>query len=242
MKNLATTLLATLLCGAFASANAHQIWIEQDGKTAAVYFGEFGDNLREASPGLLDKFVAPTATLIGAGADRKLKLDKTAGAFVLSARAAEGQSIVAEEASYPAIEKKTGDTVVRSIWTPAARLVNGSAAQQARLTLDIIPTGKAGQFQLSYQGKPLAKTKVAAVAQSGWAKEAKSDEEGMVNFSMPWKGTYVLEAHHTDKTAGQRDGKPYDVATYVTTMSMVQTVGATAIAAPPAAKPNVITP
>ncbi|MDM5180471.1 DUF4198 domain-containing protein [Massilia sp. DJPM01] len=242
MNNRATTLLATLLCGAFASANAHQIWIEQEGQTAAVYFGEFGDNLREASPGLLDKFVAPTATLIGAGADRKLKLDKTAGAFVLSARAAEGQSIVAEETSYPAFEKKTGDTVLRSIWTPAARLVNGSAAQQARLTLDIVPTGKAGQFQLSYQGKPLAKTKVAAVAQSGWAKEAKSDEQGMVNFSMPWKGTYVLEAHHTDKTAGQRDGKPYDVATYVTTMSMVQTAGAAAIAAPPAAKPNVIAP
>ncbi|NHZ97973.1 DUF4198 domain-containing protein [Massilia sp. CCM 8734] len=242
MNQLARSLLATLLCGAFASANAHQIWIEQDGKTASVYFGEFGDNLREASPGLLDKFVAPSATLVGAGAARTLKLDKTAGAFVLSARATVGQSIIAEEANYPAFEKKTGDTVVRSIWTPAARLVNGSAAQQARLTLDIVPTGKAGQFQLSYQGKPLAKTKVGAVAQSGWAREAQSDEQGMVNFAMPWKGTYVLEAHHTDKTAGQRDGKPYDVATYVTTMSMVQTVGAAAIAAPPAAKPNVNTP
>lgn len=242
MKIIAPSLLATLLCGAFASANAHQIWIEQDGKTASVYFGEFGDNLREASPGLLDKFIAPSATLVGAGADRKLKLDKTAGAFVLSARAGEGQSIIAEEASYPAFEKKTGDTVLRSIWTPAARLVNGSAAQQARLTLDIVPTGKPGQFQLSYQGKPLARTKVGLVAQSGWGKEAQSDEQGMVNFAMPWKGTYVLEAHHTDKTAGQRDGKPYDVANYVTTMSMVQTTGAAAIAAPPAAKPNVNTP
>lgn len=242
MKIIAHTLLATLLCGTLASANAHQIWIEQDGKAASVYFGEFGDNLREASPGLLDKFVAPSATLIGAGADRKLKLDKTAGAFVLSARAAEGQSIIAEEASYPAFEKKNGDTLVRSIWTPAARLVNGSAAQQARLTLDIVPTGKPGQFQLSYQGKPLAKTKVGVVTQSGWGKEAQSDEQGMVNFAMPWKGTYVLEAHHTDKTAGQRDGKPYDVANYVTTMSMVQSTGATAIAAPPAAKPNLNTP
>ncbi|HEX8610617.1 MAG TPA: DUF4198 domain-containing protein [Telluria sp.] len=242
MNNLANTLLAAVLCGAAASASAHQIWIEQDGKSASVYFGEFGENLRETSPGLLDKFIAPTATLIGAGADRKLKLDKTAGAFVLSARAADGQSIIAEEASYPAFEKKTGETVVRSIWTPAARLVNGSAAQQARLTLDIVPTGKAGQFQLSYQGKPLAKTKVGVVAQSGWGKEAQSDEQGMVTFAMPWKGTYVLEAHHTDKTGGQRDGKPYDVATYVTTMSMVQAAGAAAIAAPPAAKPNVNTP
>jgi hypothetical protein len=242
MKNIARTLLAALLCGAFASANAHQIWIEQDGKTASVYFGEFGENLREASPGLLDKFVAPTATLIGAGADRQLKLDKTSGAFVLSARAAHDQSIVAEEASYPAFEQKKGDTVVRSIWTPAARLVTSSAAQPARLTLDIVPTGKPGQFQLSYQGKPLAKTKVAVVAQSGWAKEAQSDDQGLVNFAMPWKGTYVLEAHHTDKTAGQRDGKPYDTASYVTTMSMVQTTGAAAVAAPPAAKPNADTP
>jgi uncharacterized GH25 family protein len=242
MKHLANTVLATLLCGAFASASAHQIWIEQDGKTASLYFGEFGDNLREASPGLLDKFVAPRATLIGGGSERTLKLEKTAGAFVLSARAAEGQSIVAEESNYPAFEKKTGDTLLRSIWTPAARLVSGSAAQQARLTLDIVPTGKPGQFQLSFQGKPLANTKVGVVAQSGWGKEAQSDEQGMVSFALPWKGTYVLEAHHTDKTAGQRDGKPYDVASYVTTMSMVQDKGAAALAPPPAAKPNRATP
>ena len=65
MNNVANTLLATLLCGAFASANAHQIWIEQDGKRARVVFGEFAENLRELSPGRLDKFVALTGTIGG---------------------------------------------------------------------------------------------------------------------------------------------------------------------------------
>jgi hypothetical protein len=36
---------------------AHQIWIEEaDGQNGVVRFGVFGENLRDASPGLLDKF------------------------------------------------------------------------------------------------------------------------------------------------------------------------------------------
>jgi len=241
-RQTSASVIGALLCTLFAggAANAHQIWLEQDGKTASIYFGEFGENLREASPGLLDKFVAPSATLVGAtaDADRKLTLNKTAGAFALSGRAAEGQTIVAEEANYPILEHKAGENVVRTLWTPAARLVNGSAAQQPRLTLDIVPTGNAGEFQISYQGKPLAKTKVGAVAQSGWAKEAYSNEHGLVTFAMPWKGTYVLEVHHNDKTGGERAGKAYNVASYVTTLSLVQPKGIAAVAAPAPAKPN----
>jgi len=232
----ALTLIAAMM---FAStAQAHQIWLEQTPKAANLYFGEFGENLRETSPGLLDKFVKPSATLSGAKGDQALTLNKQAHAFALSARAGKNETITAEETNYPGFEKKTGETVVRSIWTPAARLVTSDAAQAPKLTLDLVPSGKPGEFKVYYKGQPLPKTKVGIIVQSGWAKEAISDEHGAVKFDLPWQGTYVLEVHHTDKTAGERDGKPYDIASYVTTLSLAQSKGIKAVAAGPAATPN----
>ncbi|HEX8479672.1 MAG TPA: cobalt ABC transporter substrate-binding protein, partial [Telluria sp.] len=59
-------LLLSLLVLSAPVAQAHHIWLEQDGKTVRLQFGEFTLNQRETTPGLLDKFVAPTATLLGA--------------------------------------------------------------------------------------------------------------------------------------------------------------------------------
>ena len=54
------------------SASAHHLWLEADGQGAKLYFGEFEENLREASPGLLDRFKPlPEAKAVGAaGASR----------------------------------------------------------------------------------------------------------------------------------------------------------------------------
>jgi hypothetical protein len=82
------------------------------------------------------------------------------------------------------------------------------------------------------------KVKISAVIPSGWSKESTSNEQGLVNFDLPWRGTYVLEGHHTDKTAGERNGKPYDTASFVTSLSFVQPKGVAALPAGPAAAPN----
>lgn len=238
MKRLALLPLVSALLFA-GSAQAHQVWLEQNDKGANLYFGEFGDNLREASPGLLDKFVKPTATLAGAKGEQPLSLNKTSTAFALSGRAGKNETIFAEEASYPVIERKDGDKVVsRMVWTPAARLVTSNAAVEPKLTLDIVPTGKEGEFKVTYKGEPLAKTKVGIIVQSGWGKEGWTDEQGIVSFDRPWQGTYVLEVHHTDKTPGERNGEKYDVASFVTTLSLNQPSGLKAVPAGPAATPN----
>ena len=233
--------LATALLGAAiasGSASAHQIWLQQEGKAASVYFGEFGDNLREASPGLLDKFSIGNVTWISAAGNKSLQASKTAGAFVLNGKVAAGESIIVEEDNYPSWEEKKDGKATRTVWVPAARLIADGKAQTPALTLDLVPTGKPGQFQVSYQGKPLAQAKVNAVVQSGWSKEAWSDAQGLVSFPLPWKGTYVLEVQHTDKTGGQRAGEPYDKAMYVTTVSLVQPQGVAPLPAPPAAPPS----
>lgn len=230
---------ALLIALASAGANAHEIWIEQDAKSTRFYFGEFNDNLREVSPGLLDKFAQPVATHLSAKGERSLTLDKTAGAFVLNGRAGKNESIVVEDPRYPIFERKTdGQKAARTFWTPAARYVTDLVPQAPKLALDIVPTGQTGEFKLFFKGQPLPKTKVGIVALSGWSKEARTDEYGIVRFSTPWKGAYLMEARHTDNTPGERDGETYDVASYGTTLSFVQPKGLLSPPAPPAAKPN----
>lgn len=94
---------SALLCGAALSgtAQAHQVWLEQTPAAAQLYFGEFNENLREVSPGLLDRFVQPTAVLVTARGEQALKADKTTNGFVLSGRAGAGETIVAQDTSYP---------------------------------------------------------------------------------------------------------------------------------------------
>ena len=233
---LAAALLgAATVCG---TAGAHQIWLQQDGQAASVYFGEFGDNLREASPGLLDKFRIQSATWLTPSGSKPLQARKTAGAFVLNGKAAPGESIVVEENAYPSWEENKDGKARRTVWIPAARLIADATAQTPALALDLVPTGKPGQFQVSYRGKPLADAKVNAVVQSGWGKEAWSDAQGLVSFPLPWQGRYVLEVQHTDRTAGQRGAEHYDKAMYVTTVSLVQPQGVTPLPAGPALPPS----
>ena len=63
-------LAALLSFGLSGAAAAHSIWVEREGDGARIYFGEFDENLREASPGLLDR-LKPGAKV--AGSDKALK-------------------------------------------------------------------------------------------------------------------------------------------------------------------------
>lgn len=234
------TFLLLSLATLAATANAHQIWLEQPAKgNAVIRFGEFGENLREASPGLLDKFGKPTATLLSAqGKDTSADGSKTASGFALPFAAKTGQSIVAEDANFPLRKFKQGDKEVTSWFYPAARLITGFAEQSPKLTLDLVPTGQPGEFRLTFKGQPLPRTKVVLLTQSGWGKEGHTDEQGLVKFDMPWKGQYVAEAMHIERVPGERAGEKYDGINHVTTLTYVKPAGVPPIPAGPAATPN----
>ncbi|MGP9811835.1 DUF4198 domain-containing protein [Rhodopseudomonas sp. NSM] len=236
MNKLSFAMLALL--GAMNSAQAHQIWIEQaDGQNAIVRFGEFGDNLREASPGLLDKFSKPTATLVSAKGEQTVDAAKTATGFTLPFAAKAGEGIVAEDANYPLYTWKQQDKEVRNWFHPAARLITGFAALEPKLALDLVPTGKTGEFKLVFKGQPKPKAKVTLTTQSGWSKEAHTDAQGLVNFEMPWQGVYVAEVSYADRTPGERAGEKYDAVSYATTLTYVKADGLPPIPAGPAATP-----
>jgi uncharacterized GH25 family protein len=235
----AIALVSSLLM--LGTAQAHHVWIEQNAQGAQLFFGEFGGNLREASPGLLDKFGGPVAQRISAKGSEPLQVSKSATGFGLSARAGKGESIVAEDPAYPSFEIK-GDKPGRGIYVPAARLVTDLAKQEPRLTLDLVPTGVSGkdgtEFQAFYKGQPLPKAKVEVITPSGWAQTHHTDAEGKIKTTLPWSGTYVLEMSHADRSGGERAGEKYDRASYVTSLTINQPKGIKALPAPAPAAPN----
>lgn len=236
-KPLLSLLLA--LAAIAPAAQAHHVWLEQDGKTVTLQFGEFGLNQRETTPGLLDKLVAPRATLLKASGETGLRLEKTARGYVVGgASLAAGDAIVAEDNAYPGWETTEDDTTRQHIWIPAARLATSFAAQQPKLALDIVPTGTPGEFRVFYKGRPLPKAKVAITVPSGWSKEALADANGAVKFDLPWKGTYVLETAHTDKTGGERAGVQYASASHTSSLTVAQPKGIAALPAGPALAPG----
>ncbi|WP_137171918.1 DUF4198 domain-containing protein [Massilia sp. HP4] len=236
-KSLLASLVA--LAALAPAAQAHHVWLEQDGKTVTLQFGEFGLNQRETTPGLLDKFVAPRATLLKASGETELKLEKTAKGYVVGgASMAAGDAIVAQDNAYPGWETTKDGTTRQHIWIPAARLATSFAAQQPKLALDIVPTGTAGEFKVFYKGQPLPKAKVAITVPSGWSKEAVADANGAVRFDLPWKGTNVLETAHTDQTGGERAGVQYASASHTSSLTVVQPKGIAALAAGPALAPG----
>lgn len=238
-----TSLVAAALFAVTFAAHAHHVWIEQDEQGAKLYFGEFGDNVRETSPGLLDNFVKPTAQRLSSKGSTPLEPGKTADGFSLGPRASKGESLIAEETAYPVFERKEGDKVTRSLFVPAARLVTDFSKQEPRLTLDLVPTGKVSEngveFQAFYKGQPLPKATVELINQSGWSQTHHSDDSGKLTVKLPWRGTYVLEMSQRDTGGGQRaNGDKWDRASFVTSLTVTQAHGLPALPTPPAGTPS----
>ena len=237
----AIAIISSLLLFGQGHAQAHHVWIEQDGNHAKLYFGEFADNLREASPGRLDNFGKPLAQKVSSKGVEAQAAVKTANGFALTSAAAKGESLIVEDNFYPIGNRKDGDKAYRNLYVPAARLIADNTRQDAKLVLDLVPTGRQDatgmEVQAIYKGKPLAKAKVTVITASGWSQELRADDDGKLMFKMPWKGSYVLELKHADG-AGERGGEKYDRASYVTSLTVMQADGIAPLPAPPAATPS----
>jgi uncharacterized GH25 family protein len=226
--------LAALSLSFALPASAHHIWVEVDGQGGKVFFGEFGENLREASPGTLDK-LQPQAKVISSDGERPLTVQKSANAYVLDGKIDGTDSVVAEDIRWPSFERKRDNKT--GIYMPAARFVPDRTPRAAALTLDVVPLG-GDKFQVVFKGKPLAKAKVAIVTPSGWGREEHTGSDGDFEVKLPWRGLYVFEVQHTDNEPGKRGEQAYDFANYVTSLTVAQPQGIEPLPAPPPAKPH----
>lgn len=201
-----------------SAASAYALWIEPDAAGYQLYFGEFDENLREGSPGLLDRFEPlPAAKAFAASGAQPLKVEKQAMSFGLAGAPAGADSVVAEQVRI--VERKQGDKVARALTRLSARYVTDFTERKPVITLDIVPAGKPGAFTAFYDGKPLPKAKVEVGTEFGWRKELKTDDNGAFEVALPWKGTYLIEVMLLDPTPGVLGTEPYDTMRFATTLA-----------------------
>jgi len=229
--------LAALLALSFiGAASAHSLWLERQGDGLRLYFGEFEENLREASPGLLDRLSPQAKVAVAGEGDKALKVDKMAGFFTVAGVVSADDSVVAEDVRIA--ERRTAEKVTRVLARLGARYVADFKERPPVNTLDVVPAGKPGAFKVFYQGKPLAKAKLELIAESGWKREFKTDEQGAVEAPLPWRGTYVIEVQHTDATPGKLGEEAYDTLRCASTLSFRLADGPPGPPMPPAATPK----
>jgi hypothetical protein len=105
--------------------------------------------------------------------------------------------------------KTTGNTIASNTNKIAVFSENAAAAKK-----DTKITGVA-----SYDGAIAKETKIKVIAPNGWEKELWTNDKGEFSFTPIWSGNYMVEYAHTDKSAGDHNGKKYDeiwkMATYL---------------------------
>jgi uncharacterized GH25 family protein len=219
----AGSIISTFFISIFApAAIAHYLWIEQNATgNARLNFGEFENALKEKSPGRLDDIKAPSVTI---STTKTVTATRTANGFTLNARADSKNSLTAIDNSMGVKDwRSSGVGMVKPIFY--ARYVASSAAMAAQMAFDVTPSGRPGQFIVTLNGKPLAKTKVDMFAPNGWARDARTDEAGMVTFPMPWRGQYVIEVTHKEDIPGEFEGAKYEALRHRATLTIQQTRG-----------------
>lgn len=217
---MALALAATLLS---APVQAHYLWLEQDKAGGHLYFGEYEEMLRERSPGRLDEMPAPEIRAVGRdGQATAIAATREPGGFAF-ARPSRDATVVATEGGYAVKDwTRAGIGIVKPMFY--ARLVGVTptpAAQAANaMPLDIVPTGTAGEFRVMFRGAPLARTDVRIIAPNAWTREATSGKDGLVRFTFPWRGQYILHVVHLERTPGTFGGAPYEAVRHRATATL----------------------
>ena len=98
-----------------------------------------------------------------------------------------------------------------------------------------------GQFGVGFYAAFMVAERVEVLSRKageseGWRWE--SAGKGEFSVGLPWRGPYVFEVQHADKTPGKRGEEAYDVVNYVTSLTVGQPDGLEPLPALPAAKPH----
>lgn len=66
------------------------------------------------------------------------------------------------------------------------------------------------KLQLLFKGQPLAKSEVKLYVKDLWSKTLETDENGYIDFGLPWDTKYILEATHQEEVPGTYNGDDYE--------------------------------
>lgn len=219
MRSGLPMLFATALVTLASTALAHQLWLERDGDTARLYFGEPVENLRERSGALLDRITGPRIFVASPSATLPLTRREDHIAATLPAGAGDIRMI---EDSIPPFGRAGAPDRLRAVML--AR--EGRSETRAVMDLELVPvTANGNEFTLMLRGQPLPRAEVTLVAPPRWERKLRTDAQGRVTFETPWAGRYVAEAIHTENLPGGSGEGAYTRLRHVSTLSFTVAEG-----------------
>jgi hypothetical protein len=213
----AITVFATLSLIPFV--HAHYVWLERDGNgPARAYLGEWIDDVREKSGGMLDRIKAPRVFL-GASSD-PLPVKRNENSLEINIKG-HGDVRLVDSSMPPREDKEKGGTIKTIYYAKAGR-----AETAAKLDLELVPTAPNGNtLVLLFHGAPLPKAEVTLVGPSKWQKPLVTDDKGQITLPTPRAGRYVLEVTHFDEKPAGGGNEKSNRTRHISSLSFVQQRG-----------------
>ena len=220
MLKLKTLSAAALFLFIVTPADAHYVWLEYDGSgPARAYFGEWIDDIREKTGGMLDRIKAPRVFLGSSNDALPVKRNENNLEITVKGR---GDLRLVENSMPPREDKEKGGRT-RTIYYAKA----GRSETTAKLDLELIPTVSNGNaFILFFFGSPLPKAELTIIGPPKWEKPLTTDEQGRVSLPMPWSGRYVLEVTYFEEKPGFAGEEKFDRTRHISSLSFTQPSGA----------------
>jgi hypothetical protein len=210
-------ILATLAL--IPSVHAHYVWLERDGEgPARAYLGEWIDDIREKTGGMLDRIKAPKVFLGSSTEPLPIKRNENNLEFQVKGR---GDVRLVENTMPPREDKEKGGRTKTIYYAKAGR-----SETAAKLDLELVPTApNANTFLLMLYGEPLAKTELTLIGPIKWQKPFTTDDKGQVMVSTPWTGRYVVELVYFEEKPGGSGGETFNRIRHISSLSFVQQGG-----------------
>lgn len=200
-------------------AVAHSVWIEpdKDGQLVAR-FGEFGD-APETSPGYLDNLDTLVVWKTDTNKDPKsLTATKHNDGFSLSAST---QASVQAQTGFPVMTR--GSSPARKPHFYARWAPNLDQEAEPALTLDILPTGTAGEARVLFRNQPLVGVTVTLYTPEANDQELTTDARGIVRFKSSEKGLFMLKVgRYREERSGFDTGKRFQLVSHNCSLTWVQ--------------------
>jgi uncharacterized GH25 family protein len=219
MVKLLTVNSAFLVLLLTSSVHAHFVWLERNEEgPARAYLGEWIDDIREKTGGMLDRIKAPKVFLGASTEPLAVKRNENNLEFQVKGRG----DVRLVDSSMPPREDKEKGGATKTIYYAKA----GRSETAAKLDLELVPTTPNGNtLMLVFRGAPLPKAEVTLIGPPKWQKPLVTDDKGQITLPTPWAGRYVLEVTHFDEKPGASSEEKFNRSRHISSLSFVQQKG-----------------
>ncbi len=212
-------LFALAVCLPAGLVRGHSVWIEPlpEGRGLLLKFAE-PDGRVEKSPGRLDGIAVLSAFQVTADGAKKLPAEKKHDHFLLVGSAADQPACADTAHDVMVPDGQAGRLpVFHSRWAPSLTVPATPA-----MTLDLVPTGKAGEVRVHFRGKPLGGVKVTLRTPTA-DREIEAGADGLVTFEVREKGLHLLTlGRHSEPLEGFFGGQSHAVLSHNASLAWIE--------------------